>query len=220
MKILIVDDHSVVRQGYAGLLQAKLPPCEIIEAVSGEEACDQFNKERPDLIIMDIRLPGISGIEAAQRIIKADPEARILFFSMYEESQVVKQALGVGGMGYITKSGPPRTLIEAVNRISSGETFIEYDLVMRVGAQQTTSVDQRLKTLTQREYEIFVLLARGDTYKEIGERLGIGGKTVSNNLAIIKSKLGINSVAKLVYLAIDAGIVQIWAGPDNQDVQP
>lgn len=220
MKILIADDHSVVRQGYAGLLQAKLSSCEIIEAVSGEEACDQFTSERPDLVIMDIGLPGISGIEAAQRIIKVDPAARILFFSMYEESQVVKQALGVGGMGYITKSGPPSTLIEAVNRISRGETFIEYDLVMRVGSQQKTSVDQRLKTLTQREYEIFVLLARGDTYKEIGEHLGIGGKTVSNNLAIIKSKLGINSVAKLVYLAIDAGIVQIWTDSDNPDSQP
>lgn len=217
MKILITDDHSVVRQGYASLLQAKFSPCEIVEADSGERACELYASEQPDLAILDIGLPGISGIEAAQRILQQDPEARILFFSMYDESQVVKQALAAGGLGYITKSGPPKTLIEAVTRVARGEAFIEYDLVMRVGLNQQNTLDERLKSLTQKEFEVFVMLARGETHEEIGARLDISSKTVSNYLAAIKSKLQVTSIAKLVYLAIDAGIIQIWSDRSRGD---
>lgn len=217
MKILIADDHSVVRQGYASLLQAKFSPCDIVEADSGERACELYTSERPDLAILDIGLPGISGIEAAQRILETDPEARVLFFSMYDESQVVKQALAAGGLGYITKSGPPSTLIEAVRKVAKGEPFIEYDLVMRVGLNQTGSVDQRLKSLTQKEFEVFVMLARGETPEEIGRCLDIGGKTVSNYVAAIKSKLQVASIARLVHLAIDAGILQVWSDRPRDD---
>lgn len=217
MKILIADDHSVVRQGYASLLQAKFSPCDIVEADSGERACALYASERPDLAILDIGLPGISGIEAAQRILQGDPEARILFFSMYDESQVVKQALAAGGLGYITKSGPPKTLVEAVAKVARGEPFIEYDLVMRVGLNQAGSVDERLKSLTQKEFEVFVMLARGEGPEEIGQSLDIGSKTVSNYVASIKSKLQVSSIGRLVHLAIDAGVIQVWSDRPRED---
>ncbi|MDX1634575.1 MAG: response regulator transcription factor [Marinobacter sp.] len=217
MKILIADDHSVVRQGYASLLHAKFSPCDIIEADSGEGACALYASERPDLAILDIGLPGISGIEAAQRILQGDPEARILFFSMYDESQVVKQALAAGGLGYITKSGPPKTLVEAVAKVARGEPFIEYDLVMRVGLNQAGSVDERLKSLTQKEFEVFVMLARGEGPEEIGQSLDIGSKTVSNYVASIKSKLQVSSIGRLVHLAIDAGVIQVWSDRPRED---
>ena len=213
MKILIADDHSVVRQGYASLLDTVIDCCEISEAETGEQAVEAYRRDAPDLVIMDIGLPGISGIEAASRIIGDDPEARVLFFSMYEEVPVVKQALAVGGMGYITKSGSPKTLIDAVTRISQGEVFIEYDLVMRVSGDQNAA-DKRLRDLTAREFEVFVMLARGESNNDIGRALDIEKKTVANHIAAIKRKLQIESPAKMVLFAIDAGIVQICNRPN------
>ncbi len=208
MKILITDDHSVVRQGYSSVLSTVIQPCEVIEAANGEEAGRLYASELPDLVIMDINLPGISGIEAATRILQHDADAKILFFSMYDEALVVKQALDAGAMGYITKSGSPQTLLEAVTRISKGEIFIEYDLVMKLSLNNQDVTDERLRALTQREFEVFSMLARGQSNQEISDILEISIKTVSNYVTTIKSKLDISSTAELVHLAVEAGVVK------------
>lgn len=208
MKILITDDHSVVRQGYASVLPTVIDSCEIIEAANGEQAAELYAQEKPDLVIMDINLPGISGIEAASRILESDRDAKIMFFSMYDESVMVKQALDAGAMGYITKSGSPSTLLEAVTRITKGEIFIEYDLVMKLALNNQDVTDGNLRELTQREFEIFVMLAKGQSNQIISETLGLNIKTVSNYVTTIKSKLGISSTAELVHLAVEAGVVK------------
>ncbi len=208
MKILITDDHSVVRQGYASVLPTVLPECEILEAANGREAGEIYAKEKPDLVIMDINLPGISGIEAAARILQQDQDAKILFFSMYDEAPVVKQALDAGAMGYITKSGSPKTLLEAVTRISKGEIFIEYDLVMKLALNAQDVSDERLRELTQREFEVFVMLAKGQSNQEISEILDLNIKTVSNYVTTIKGKLDISSTAEIVHLAVEAGVIK------------
>lgn len=209
MKILITDDHSVVRQGYASLLSTMLEGCEIFEATSGEEALEQYQKTNPDLVIMDINLPGISGIEAASRIIQADEDAKVLFFSMFDEAPVVKQALDTGAMGYITKSGSPDTLLDAVKKISEGQIFIEYSLVMKLALNAQDVSDSRLRELTQREFEVFVMLARGESNQSIADTLSISIKTVSNYVTTLKSKLSLSSTAEIVHLAIDAGLIKI-----------
>ena len=209
MKILITDDHSVVRQGYASLLSTMLDGCEIFEAVSGEEAVGQYKKAKPDLVIMDINLPGISGIEAASRILQADEDAKILFFSMFDEAPVVKQALDTGGMGYITKSGTPETLLDAVQKISAGQIFIEYNLVMKLALNAQDVSDSRLRELTQREFEVFVMLAKGESNQSIADTLSISIKTVSNYVTTLKSKLSLSSTAEIVHLAIEAGLIKI-----------
>jgi len=214
MKILITDDHSVVRQGYASLLPTVLDQCEIFEAASGEDAVEEYFREKPDLVIMDINLPGISGIEAATRILQKDSDAKVLFFSMHDEAPVVKQALDAGGMGYITKSGSPQTLLEAVTKISKGEIFIEYDLVMKLALNNQDVSDDRLRELTQREFEVFVMLARGESNSLIAEKLSISSKTVSNYVTTLKSKLGISSTAELVHLAVDAGVIKFGPSAD------
>ena len=208
MKILITDDHSVVRQGYASVLPTVIQPCEIIEAASGEESEAMYFAEKPDLVIMDINLPGISGIEAATRILDKDRDAKILFFSMYDEALMVKQALDAGAMGYITKSGSPKTLIEAVEKIREGEVFIEYDLIMKLALNNQDITEGRLRDLTQREFEVFVMLARGQSNRTIADTLGINVKTVSNYVTTIKSKLKIASTAEIVHLAVDAGVIK------------
>lgn len=209
MRILITDDHAVVRQGYTSLLRVLLPSCEVVEAGSGEQAVSTCQNEEIDLVIMDVNLPGISGIEAARRILVRNDEIKILFFSMYMELPLVKQALDAGAHGYVTKSSAPDVLIDAVNRVSQGQIYVEHELAMKLAMNRTEQVDQRLRDMTQREFEVFVMLARGLSVKLIAERLCISSKTVSNYTANLKSKLQVTSTAELVHLAIETGIIQL-----------
>ena len=120
----------------------------------------------------------------------------------------VKQALDAGAMGYITKSGSPKTLLEAVTRISKGEIFIEYDLVMKLALNAQDVSDERLRELTQREFEVFVMLAKGQSNQDISEILDLNIKTVSNYVTTIKGKLDISSTAEIVHLAVEAGVIK------------
>jgi len=128
---------------------------------------------------------------------------------MYDEAPIVKQALDTGAMGYITKSGSPKTLVEAVTKISKGEIFIEYELIMKLALNSQNISDERLRELTQREFEVFVMLARGQSNQIISDTLNLNIKTISNYVTTIKSKLKISSTAELVHLAIDAGVIKI-----------
>lgn len=209
MKIIIADDHAVVRQGYSSLLSAVLAPCDVTEASSGDEACLLCETLSPDIVIMDVNMQGISGIEATRRILQQSPEINILFFSMYDESPVVAQAMDAGAKGYITKSCTPEVLIDAVTKVASGQLYVEHELAMRLAVSKPLQQDQRLKGMTHREFEIFVMLAEGCSVPEISEQLLISGKTVSNYTSILKSKLRIGSTAELVHLAIETGIVKV-----------
>ncbi len=209
MKILIVDDHAVVRQGYASLLSTVLSPCTVREAGSGEQAYSFCLEDEPDVLIMDVNMSGISGIEAVRRILQRFPDVNVLFFSMYDEVPVVTQALNTGARGYITKSCTPEILIEAVKKVATGQLYVEHELAMRLAVSRPEQKDQRLRDMTQREFEIFVMLARGLSVKDISEELCISNKTVSNYTAILKSKLNMTSTAELVHLAIETGLVKV-----------
>ncbi len=214
MKILLCDDHAVVRQGYASLLSAMLDECEIIEADNGWDAVSLWQQHSVDVAVLDINLPDISGIEVARRILQRAPGARILFFSMYDELPMVKQALDAGALGYITKSSSPEVLLDAVRKVLSGQPYVEHDLATRLALQRNTGMDPRLSGMTQREFEIFVMLARGLTPKVIADQLCISVKTVSNHSALLKNKLQVSSTAELVHLAIECGVLRL--GPTGQ----
>ncbi|KAA0875366.1 response regulator transcription factor [Nitrincola tapanii] len=207
MKILLTDDHAVVRQGYASLLSAMLEPCQIFEAGDAQMCFALWSRERPDLIVLDINLPDISGIEAARRILERDAQARILFFSMYDELPMVQQALDVGALGYITKASSPEILLEAVRRVLAGKPYVEHDLATGLVLQR--NMPAGLSEMTAREFEIFVMLARGMSTKTIAEHLCVSMKTVSNHTTILKSKLQIHTSAQLVHLAIRFGVLKI-----------
>ncbi|WP_420598252.1 response regulator [Neptuniibacter sp.] len=209
MNILIVDDHAVVRQGYASLLSTVLSPCVVREAGNGDQAYIMCQEDAPQVMIMDVNMSGISGIEAARRILERFPDVNVLFFSMYDEVPVVTQALNTGARGYITKSCTPDILIEAVKKVSTGQLYVEHELAMRLVVSRPEQKDQRLRDMTQREFEIFVMLARGLSVKEISDELCISNKTVSNYTAILKSKLNMTSTAELVHLAIEEGLVKV-----------
>ena len=208
MNILIVDDHAVVRQGYASLLATLLDDVTVSEAASGEEALQRVAQGCPDLVILDVGLPGISGLETARRLLARQPQLRVLFFSMHDELPVVRKALEAGASGYLTKSAPPQVLVEAVRKVLAGHTYIEHDLATAL-ACAGDGQDPRLRGMTQRELEIFVMLARGVGLRQIAEKLCISAKTVSNYQTLLKNKLQVASQGELVHLAIDTGLLRV-----------
>ena len=210
MNILLVDDHAVVRQGYTSLLAMMLGQAEVRGVESGEEAIAAAQQRVPDLVIMDIGLPGISGIETARRLLQRWPLLRVLFFSMHDELPLVRQALATGALGYITKNASPEVLLEAVGRCLKGQRYIEQELATQLAcAGSDERLDPRLRDVTQREFEIFVMLARGVPPRQIAENLCISSKTVSNNLTVLKQKLNVSSLTELVHLAIDTGVLRV-----------
>lgn len=208
MKILLVDDHAVVRQGYSSLLSAMLESCQILEASTGSEGFALWQQHAPDLIILDIHLPDLTGLEVGRRIIERNSSARILFFSMYDELPMVQQALDVGALGYISKSGSPKVLLEAVTRVMQGRPYVEHELAMRLAMHRPVQ-EGGLPDVTPREFEIFVLLAKGMPPRDIADHLCVSVKTVSNHTALLKSKLQVTSTAQFVHLAIQFGIIKL-----------
>ncbi|MGI3129987.1 response regulator [Halopseudomonas pachastrellae] len=210
MNLLLVDDHPMVRHGCACLLGEMLPQAEIRAVESGEDALVAAQQRVPDLVLLDIGLPGISGIETARRLIQRWPLLRILFFSMHDELPLVRQALATGALGYITKNASPDVLLDAVGRCLKGHRYIEQDLATQLAcAGSDERLDPRLRDVTQREFEIFVMLARGVPPRQIAENLCISSKTVSNNLTVLKQKLSVSSLTELVHLAIDTGVLRV-----------
>lgn len=210
MKILLVDDHAVVRQGYASLLEALIPGVALSEADSGEQALERVDEQIPSLVILDIGLPGISGLETCRRLRQRLPLLPVLMFSMHDELPLVRQALEAGATGYLTKRCSPDVLVEAVRRMVAGYPYIEASLASEL-SEQGMAPAAGLEEMTPRELEIFLMLARGLPPRQIAERLAISSKTVSNHLALLKNKLNVSSQAELVHRAIEAGVLRVSA---------
>ncbi|MCW8886263.1 MAG: response regulator transcription factor [Motiliproteus sp.] len=206
MKILLADDHGVVRQGYGSLLSAMFSPVIIVEAANGTEAALQYHREQPDIMILDINMPDINGIEVARQIIASQPQARILMFSMYEEVAMVQRAFEAGALGYISKTSAPEVMVEAVKAIQAGERYLEPKLAAMLDSDPGSGIEEgAIDQLAPREREIFKLLVQGLNNQQIAGRLGISAKTVANRATTIKQKLGVRTSAELVHVAISNG---------------
>jgi DNA-binding NarL/FixJ family response regulator len=207
VRVLLVDDHAVVRAGYRLLLQ-NAPEIEVVgEADSGELACRLFAELAPDVVVMDLTLPGIGGLEAMRRIVQRDPKAKVLVFSMHEDTLFVEQALAAGARGYVTKSSAPHVLVGAVKQVAAGAQPLAGDIAQRLKFARGRGADSPLKDLSTREFEIFCLLAEGLGSAEIAKRLSLSHKTVANYGTQLKSKLRVASVAELTRLAIRHGVI-------------
>jgi len=205
---MLVDDHAVVRAGYQMLLKNSTEISVVAEAGSGEEAYRLYSELSPDVVVMDLSLPGIGGIEATKRICSRDSKAKILVFSMHEEIIFVEQALQAGASGYITKSTDPQLLVEAIMKLSRGEKYIDAELAQRMAYEKSRGNDSPLSDLSTREFEIFCMLAEGANTSEIAKRLSLSYKTVANYSTQIKSKLNVSTVADIARLAIRLSIIQ------------
>ena len=208
INVMLVDDHAVVRAGYNMLLKNAPEITVVAEASSGEEAYQLYSAHKPDVVVMDLSLPGIGGIEAIKRICSRDNKATILVFSMHEEVIFVEQALQAGASGYITKSTDPQLLVDAIIRLSKGEKYIDAELAQRLAYEKSRGQDSLLSDLSTREFEIFCMLAEGSNTSEIAKRLCLSYKTVANYSTQIKSKLNVSTIADIARLAIRYNIIQ------------
>ena len=207
IRVLLADDHAVVRAGYRVLLQNTTDIEVVAEADSGERACRAFADLQPDVVVMDLSMPGIGGLQAMRRMVARDPNARILVFSMHEDTVFVEQALQAGAQGYITKSSAPEILVEAIRELASGKSHIDTEIVQRLAFQKARGKDSPFSNLSTREFEIFCLLAEGLNTSEIAKRLSLSYKTIANYSTQIKSKLHVSTVAELARLAIRHNII-------------
>jgi DNA-binding NarL/FixJ family response regulator len=202
MKILIVDDHAMIRGGLKQVC-ADLH-AQMFEAEDGESALAMQKSEKPQLTVLDLNLPGISGLELLRQMLGADPAARILVFSMHGEPVYAARALKVGAKGYVSKNAPPEELRLAIGRVAAGMTYVENDIAQHLAAFSGSQHQE----LTQRDLEILRLLGEGRSFTEIAAALGLGYKTVANTATMIKSKLGVSRTADLIRLSVQMGIPQ------------
>ena len=205
MKILIVDDHPIVRAGLRRLLAGQ-QDTEVWEATSGKEALLAFRQQRPDVIILDLNLPDVGGLEIIGRLKIADPAARILVLSMHDDRIHVTRALQAGAAGYVSKTIPPAEIIEAVRRVAGGRTYVEREIAEELVFSNIQNPVHPLEELSSRDLEILRLLAQGRSLVHIADALGISYKTAANNCSQIKTKLRVATTADLIRLAIEHGL--------------
>ncbi len=204
LTILLVDDHAVVRAGYQALLIDSETIGNVHEASSGEQACQLYMQCKPDVVVMDLSMPGIGGLETIKRLKLRDEESKVLVFSMYEEQIYVTRALQAGAKGYITKRSAPENMIHAVEQVAKGKIYVEKHLSKYVSKSAEESILDQLKP---REFDLFCLLARGMTTREASEELALSYKTAANYVTSIKSKLNVRSHSELTLLAQQHGLI-------------
>lgn len=203
-QILVVDDHAIVRSGIRRLLADK-PDLQLSESESGEEALDLVRRTPFQLLILDLNLPGLGGLELLRRLLKADPRLPVLVFSLHTEAIYATRAMQAGARGFISKNAAPEELLAAIEAVLAGGTAIEGDIASEMSAYEGGD-NAYLRPLTQRDLEILRLLAAGNSLAQIAETLGIAYKTVANTLSRIKEKLGVSHTADLIRIAISRGL--------------
>lgn len=209
IKILLVDDHAIVREGYRALL-AKQPGLQVVvEAADGTQAYQRFKECSPDVVITDLSLPGISGLELISRIKQRDANAKILVFSMHQNPGFAMQASRAGALGYVTKSSPPEVLLRAIREVYCGRHTLSADIAQTLALEKLGSERMALETLTVREFEILRLLVDARTTEDIAQTLSISPKTVGNCHYLIKRKLGVTSDIELTRLAIKLNVISL-----------
>jgi DNA-binding NarL/FixJ family response regulator len=205
--VLLVDDHAVVREGYRRLLENS-PSIRVVgEAADAQSAYLAWQEHRPQVTVMDISLPGASGIEALRRIRSRDPDARVLMFSMYEDAVFAARALQAGARGYVTKAAAPQVLVEAVLAIAAGKPYIVAPVAQELALRSLSPSGDAAEALSPREFEVLRMLVDGKPVGEIARSLGLTAKTVANHQSALRQKLGAGTAVQLLQAAARLGLV-------------
>ena len=206
--IVLVDDHAVVRAGVRRLLEQE-PLFEVIgEAESGEKAYQIFGELKPDVMVMDLSMPGMGGLESIRRILMRYEKAKILVLSMHEDLSFANQALKLGVKGYLTKNTLADDLVKSIETVTQGDVFLSDEIAKKMAMQSISGNQDPVHDLSAREFEIFRLLAEGLDIEAIASTLNISSKTVSNYQTMIKQKLNINTPIELIRYAIKVGVIK------------
>jgi len=207
INVMLVDDHAVVRMGFKMLLESASDIKVIAEAENGENAIKSYMEHKPDVVVMDITMPGIGGMEAIERILAKESNAKILVLSAHEDSVHPKRVLNAGAMGYLTKRSAAEELIKAIRTVAGGKKYIEASVAQQMAIQQLSGEQNPVDVLSEREFEVFMSLAKGKTTNEIAETLFLSPRTVGTHLYNIKQKLNANNSAEIALIAMRSGLI-------------
>jgi DNA-binding NarL/FixJ family response regulator len=204
--VLLVDDHAVVREGYRRLLERHGDIIVTGEAADGTEAYALFCALAPQIVVMDITLPGVSGIETMRRMLDFKPTTRVLIFSMHEEAIFAQRALQAGACGYVTKASAPAVLVAAIHTVADGTRYLSPDIAQALALRAAPLDEHARLGLSPRELEVLRLLVQGRSIREIAQVMGINPKTVSNHQSLIRQKLGADTPIELLRMAQKLGL--------------
>ncbi len=207
INVMLVDDHAVVRMGFKMLLESDVGIKVVAEAESGEQAIQRYMEHKPNVVVMDITMPGIGGLEAIERILAKDSSAKILVLSAHDDSVHPKRVLNAGAMGYLTKRSAAEELIKAIRTVASGKKYLEASIAQQMAIQQLSGDQSPVDVLSPREFEVFMALAKGKTTNEIAETLFLSPRTVGTHLYNIKQKLNANNSAEIALIAMRSGLL-------------
>ena len=207
IKVMLVDDHAVVRMGFKMLLESDPDIKVVAEAENGESAIKQYVEHHPNVVVMDITMPGIGGLEAIERIVAKDNHAKILVLSAHEDSVHPKRVLSAGASGYLTKRSAAEELIKAIRTVASGKKYLEASVAQQLAIQQLNGEQNPVDVLSDREFEVFIALAKGKTTNEIADTLCLSPRTVGTHLYNIKQKLNANNSAEIALIAMRSGLI-------------
>ena len=208
INVMLVDDHAVVRMGFKMLLETASDIKVIAEAENGETAIKAYIEHKPAVVVMDITMPGMGGLEAIERILAKDGNAKILVLSAHEDSVHPKRVLNAGAMGYLTKRSAAEELIKAIRIVASGKKYLEAGVAQQLAIQQLSGNQSPVDVLSEREFEVFMSLAKGKTTNEIAESLFLSPRTVGTHLYNIKQKLNANNSAEIALIAMRSGLLE------------
>ncbi|MBW4049934.1 MAG: response regulator transcription factor [Proteobacteria bacterium] len=209
IRVLLVDDHAVVRTGFRLLLQVRPDVSVVGEGDSGEAACQRYLELSPDVVVMDIAMPGMGGIEALRRIRAHDPRARVLALSAHDDPMHARRALREGALGFLSKRSAPEALLEAVGDVSTGRRYIDPRVAQRLALEDIEGTESSpIRRLSEREFDVFVRLARGASVQRIADELRLSASTVGTHLYNVKQKLGVSNQSELTLLAIRHGLIE------------
>lgn len=215
-KILIADDHIMLRKGLRTLLEESSYSV-VGEAQNGEEACLLYERFRPDLMILDLDMPGISGLDTLSRILHRNERARILILSMHDDCVFASRALQAGARGFVTKMDPPDVILDAIQKIMKGGRFINNEVALNLSMFNLENGENPTKKLSPREFEVFKRIAEGETLSAIAEQMHIGYKTVANIQTSVRQKLGVETTGQLVHIATRYGAIKTVELLQNDD---
>ena len=208
IRVLLTDDHAVVRMGFRLLLGGTHDIEVVGEAETGEEAVKRFVELRPDVLVMDLSMPGMGGLEAVTRVLAKDDHARILILSAHEDTIHPKRVLKAGAAGYLSKRSAAEELIQAIRQVASGKMYMEAAIAQQMAVEQISGDKSPVDILSAREFEVFLALAKGQSVNDIAAVLHLSPRTVGTHLYNIKQKLGASNQAELAIMAVRAGLLE------------
>lgn len=207
LRVMLVDDHALVRMGFRMLLaDARIEV--VAEADTGEEACAAYAQAQPDVVVLDLSMPGMGGLEALRRLLAQDPKARVLVLSAHEDTAHPRRALKAGALGYLGKRSAPDALIAAVTAVGAGRPYVDAATAQALALATVTGETSPAEGLSEREFSVFVQLARGRSVAQIADNLKLSPSTVGTHLYHVKQKLGASNQSELTLVALRWGLIE------------